>query len=206
VQIESSLTTGNEVSANTIGLAGAGNQRGVWLFQTSGNTVGGTGGVGVNNTRNVLSYNTLHGILVGANANGNTLLRNLAHNNGGTSGGHGVFVDSTVSQVRISGTETRDNSGKGINRAGSPPQPPTISGITGGSPPTLQVQVPAGANCGAGSCRVEVFTSPARDDAEGPRYLAFLDGACRRCDGQCAGARLRPLLLGDGHRSGREYV
>jgi CSLREA domain-containing protein len=177
VQIESSLTTGNEVSANTIGLAGAGNQRGVWLFQTSGNTVGGTGSVGVNNTRNVLSYNTLHGILVGANANGNTLLRNLAHNNGGTSGGHGVFVDATVSQVRISGTETRDNSGKGINRAGSPPQPPTISGITGGSPPTLQVQVPAGANCGASGCRIEVFTSPTRDDAEGPRYLAFLDGA-----------------------------
>ncbi|PMP87238.1 MAG: hypothetical protein C0183_02545, partial [Roseiflexus castenholzii] len=26
-------------------------------------------------------------------------------------------------------------------------------------------------------CRVEVFTSPTRDDAEGPRYLAFLDGA-----------------------------
>jgi CSLREA domain-containing protein len=177
VQIESLFTTGNEISANTIGLAGAGNQRGVWLFQTSGNTIGGTGGVGVNNTRNVLSYNSLHGILVGVNANGNTLLRNLAHNNGGTSGGHGVFVDSTVSQVRISGTETRDNSGKGINRAGSPPQPPTISGITGGSPPTLQVQVPSGANCGAGSCRVEVFTSPTRDDAEGPRYLAFLDGA-----------------------------
>ncbi len=173
VQIESPFTTGNEVSANTIGLAGAGNQLGVWLLRTSGNTIGGTGGVGVNNTRNVLSYNTLHGILVGANANGNTLLRNLAHNNGG----HGVFVDSTVSQVRISGTETRDNSGKGINRAGSPPQPPTITGITGGSPPTLQVQVPAGANCGAGSCRVEVFTSPTRDDAEGPRYLAFLDGA-----------------------------
>jgi CSLREA domain-containing protein len=177
IQIESTFTTGNEISANTIGLASAGNQRGVWLFQTSGNTIGGAGGVGVNNTRNVLSYNTLHGILVGASANGNTLLRNLAHNNGGTSGGHGVFVDATVSQVRISGTETRDNSGKGINRAGSPPQPPTISGITGGSPPTLQVQVPAGANCGAGSCRVEVFTSPTRDDAEGPRYLAFLDGA-----------------------------
>jgi CSLREA domain-containing protein len=176
VQIESLFTTGNEVSANTIGLAGAGNRYGVWLFQTSGNTIGGTGGVGVNNTRNVLSYNSLHGILVGANANGNTLLRNLAHNNGGTSGGHGVFVDSTVSQVRISGTETRDNSGKGINRAGSP-QPPTISGITGGSPPTLQVQVPAGANCGASGCRIEVFTSPTRDDAEGPRYLAFLDGA-----------------------------
>jgi CSLREA domain-containing protein len=177
IQIETTFTTGNEISANTIGLAGAGNQRGVWLFQTSGNTIGGTGGVGVNNTRNVLSYNTLHGILVGANANGNTLLRNLAHNNGGTSGGHGVFVDSTVSQVRISGTETRDNSGKGINREGSPPQPPTISGITGGSPPTLQVQVPAGANCGASGCRIEVFTSPTRDDAEGPRYLAFLDGA-----------------------------
>jgi CSLREA domain-containing protein len=177
IQIQSTFTTGNEVSANTIGLAGAGNQRGVWLFQTSGNTVGGTGGVGVNNTRNVLSYNSLHGILVGVDANGNTLLRNLAHNNGGTSGGHGVFVDSTVSQVRISGTETRDNSGKGINRAGSPPQPPTISGITGGSPPTLQVQVPSGANCGAGGCRIEVFTSPTRDDAEGPRYLAFLDGA-----------------------------
>jgi CSLREA domain-containing protein len=177
IQIQSTFTTGNEVSANTIGLAGAGNQRGVWLLQTSGNTIGGTGGVGVNNTRNVLSYNTLHGILVGANANGNTLLRNLAHNNGGTSGGHGVFVDSTVSQVRISGTETRDNSGKGINRAGSPPQPPTITSITGGSPPTLQVQVPAGANCGASGCRIEVFTSPTRDDAEGPRYLAFFDGA-----------------------------
>lgn len=177
VQIESSLTTGNEVSANTIGFAGAGNRYGVWLLQTSGNTIGGTGGVGVNNTRNVLSYNTLHGILVGVNANGNTLLRNLAHNNGGTSGGHGVMVDATVGQVRISGTETRENSGKGINRAGSPPPPPTISGITGGSPPTLQVQVPPGANCGAGGCRIEVFTSPTRDNAEGPRYLAFLDGA-----------------------------
>jgi CSLREA domain-containing protein len=177
IQIESTFTTGNEISANTIGLAGAGNRYGVWLLQTSGNTIGGTGGVGVNNTRNVLSYNSLHGILVGVSANGNTLLRNLAHNNGGTSGGHGVFVDSTVSQVRISGTETRDNSGKGINREGSPPQPPTISGITGGSPPTLQVQVPAGANCGASGCRIEVFTSPTRDDAEGPRYLAFLDGA-----------------------------
>lgn len=177
VQIESSLTTGNELSANTIGFPGAGNRYGVWLLQTGGNTIGGTGGVGVNNTRNVLSYNTLHGILVGANANGNTLLRNLAHSNGGTTGGHGVMVDSTVTQVRISGTETRENSGKGINRAGSPPQPPTISGITAGSPPTLQVQVPVSANCGTGGCRVEVFTSPARDDAEGPRYLAFLDGA-----------------------------
>lgn len=177
VQIESSFTTGNEVSANTIGLAGAGNRYGIWLFQTSGNTIGGSGGVGVNNTRNVLTNNSLHGILVGVNSNGNTLLRNLARNNGGTTGGHGVMVDSTVSQVRISGTETSENSGKGINRAGSPPSPPTISGITGGSPPTLQVQVPAGANCGAGGCRVEVFTSPTRDDAEGPRYLAFLDGA-----------------------------
>lgn len=177
IQIESSFTTGNEVSANTIGLAGAGNRYGVWLLQTSGNTIGGSGGVGVNNTRNVLSNNALHGILVGVNSNGNTLLRNLARNNGGTSGGHGVMVDSTVSQVRISGTETSENSGKGINRAGSAPPPPTISGITGGSPPTLQVQVPAGANCGAGGCRVEVFTSPTRDDAEGPRYLAFLDGA-----------------------------
>jgi CSLREA domain-containing protein len=177
IQIDSSFTTGNEVSANTIGLAGAGNRYGVGLFQTSGHTIGGAGGVGVNNTRNVLTNNTLHGILVGVNSNGNTLLRNLAHNNGGASGGHGVMVDSTVSQVRISGTETSENSGKGINRGGSPPQPPTISGITGGSPPTLQVQVPAGANCGAGGCRVEVFTSPTRDDAEGPRYLAFLDGA-----------------------------
>lgn len=177
IQIGSSFTTGNEVSANTIGLAGAGNRYGVWLFETSGNTIGGSGGVGVNNTRNVLTNNSLHGILVGVNSSGNTLLRNLARNNGGTSGGHGVMVDSTVSQVRISGTETSENSGKGINRAGSPPTPPTISGITGGSPPTLQVQVPASANCGAGGCRVEVFTSPTRDDAEGPRYLAFLDGA-----------------------------
>ncbi|GIW03226.1 NEW3 domain-containing protein [Roseiflexus sp.] len=177
IQIESSFTTGNEVSANTIGLAGAGNRYGVWLFQTSGHTIGGAGGVGVNTTRNIIANNTLHGVLVGVNSNGNTLLRNLARNNGGASGGHGVMVDSTVSQVRISGTETSENNGKGINRAGSPPQPPTIVGITGGSPPTLQVQVPAGANCGASGCRVEVFTSPTRDDAEGPRYLAFLDGA-----------------------------
>jgi CSLREA domain-containing protein len=177
IQIESSFTTGNEVSANTIGLAGAGNRYGVWLFQTSGHTIGGAGGVGVNATRNIIANNTLHGVLVGMNSNGNTLLRNLARNNGGASGGHGVMVDATVSQVRISGTETSENNGKGINRAGSPPQPPTIVGITGGSPPTLQVQVPAGANCGASGCRVEVFTSPTRDDAEGPRYLAFLDGA-----------------------------
>lgn len=177
IQIESSFTTGNEVSANTIGLAGAGNRIGVHLFQSSGNTIGGSGGVGVNNTRNVIAHNTLHGILVGANANGNTLLRNLSRDNGGTSGGHGVMADSTVSQVRISGTETTLNSGKGINRAGTAPPPPSISGITGGSPPTLQVQVPSGANCGAGGCRIEVFTSPTRDDAEGPRYLAFLDGA-----------------------------
>ncbi len=177
IQIESGFTTGNEVSANTIGLAGAGNRIGVHLFQSSGNTIGGSGGVGFNNTRNVIAHNTLHGIQVGANANGNTLLRNLTRNNGGTSGGHGVMVDSTVSQARISGTETSENSGKGINRAGTAPPPPSISGITGGSPPTLQVQVPSGANCGAGGCRIEVFTSPARDDAEGPRYLAFFDDA-----------------------------
>jgi len=177
VRIESTFTTGNQVSANVIGTTGAGNRQfGVWLLQgTTGNTIGGSGGVGVNDTRNVLSNNAIQGILVGVNANGNTLLRNLSRDNGGASG-HGVQVDATVSQVRISGTETGTNGGKGINRSGSAPAPPAISGITAGSPPTLQVQAPAGANCGAGGCRIEVFTSPTRDDAEGPRYLAFQDG------------------------------
>lgn len=178
IRIESAFTTGNQVSANTIGTDDAPNvQFGVWLLNgATGNTIGGSGGVGDNTTRNILSNNGLHGILVGVNAGGNTLLRNLTRENGATSGGHGVFVDATVSQVRISGTETSANDGDGISRAGTPPTPPTISGITAGSPPTLQVQAPAGANCGAGGCRIEVFTSPIRDNAEGPRYLAFLDG------------------------------
>ncbi|HEU5090412.1 MAG TPA: right-handed parallel beta-helix repeat-containing protein, partial [Roseiflexaceae bacterium] len=164
IKLESS-TTGNQVKNNAIGVGAAGqnvgnSNYGVWLLGSTGNQIGGALGT----EGNLVAYSGLYGIYAdSAGSSNNTIAGNTARNNGL----NGVFV-RIATGVKITQTQTSANGDNGIALGvggnASLAAPSNLQLTTPGGVPTL-----SGTTCAG--CVVEVFTSPTREDGEGPRYL-----------------------------------
>jgi uncharacterized membrane protein len=167
IKLENSGTTGNLIKNNSIGV-GSGGQNvgnqfyGIWILSgPTNNTIGGALG----SAGNLIAYNGINGIYFnGLGASNNTSAGNTIRNNAGD----GIRVQ-TATGVRITQTQTTGNGFAGIALPSS--------GNGGLAAPTLQpIAFPGGVPTLSGNacanCIVEVFTSPAQEDGEGPRYLA----------------------------------
>ncbi|MCS6882248.1 MAG: NEW3 domain-containing protein [Oscillochloridaceae bacterium] len=154
---------GTRASGSLASGTGIGNRReGLWLVSGLNNTV----------QNNLIAFNGsmsapfsgYHGIRV--DASNNQIVSNQMAFNGALGAGDGVRVDAATA-VRISRTTTTQSSGDGIALSGGGnggQAPPTLTGVTAGSPPVL-----TGTACP--NCTVEVFTSSVAEDREGPLFL-----------------------------------
>jgi uncharacterized membrane protein len=116
------------------------------------------------------TFTIFHGIRVsGAAASNNDIIGNTLIGNGAATG-DGVRVD-TATQITISQNKTSGNgaaAGDGIrltNNGNNNLAPPAYT-IALGPPPTI-----SGTAAGCANCTVEVFTSAALENGEGPIYL-----------------------------------
>ncbi|MFL5805964.1 MAG: beta strand repeat-containing protein [Roseiflexaceae bacterium] len=163
IEINGAGANSNQVKGNAIGVGvGGANvhnlEYGIRVLNSAtGNQIGGTAaGEG-----NVMAFNGAYGVYV-LSASNNTVAGNTLRNNGN----HGILVQGSTG-VRISRTATSANAGNGIalssgnNNLAAPIN--LLFSLPGGVP-TL-----TGNACA--NCTIEVFTSPTREDGEGPRYL-----------------------------------
>jgi uncharacterized membrane protein len=172
ITLQSTGTTGNIIKNNSIGVGASGQPVGNSLYGirllsgATNNTIGGALGT----EGNLVANNGFDGISIDSGANNNTVAGNTAQNNGV----NGVRVFGATG-IRITQTQTSSNvdpSGLGIALAGSSP----VGNNDLAAPTNLQFSSPGGTPTLSGNacngCVIEVFTSPVRDDGEGPRYLA----------------------------------
>lgn len=154
---------GTRASGSLASGTGIGNrQDGLWLISGSNNTI--QNNLIAFNGDASLSFDSYHGIRV--SASNNQIVGNQLARNGASGAGDGVRVENATG-VRISRTTTTQSSGDGIglSSGGNGGQaPPTLSGVSAGSPPVL-----TGTACA--NCTVEVFTSSVAEDREGPLFL-----------------------------------
>lgn len=162
VEIAGAGTTGNRVAGNFIGADRDGQplgnrQYGILLRAgATNNTLGGN----ATGEGNLVAHNSGDGIRIsGAGAQNNLIAGDVLASNTG----NGVVVSSATA-ITITQTETRNNGGDGIALE--------FGGNNGILPPaSLQVSGATFSGIACAGCVVEVFTSPARQDGEGPRYL-----------------------------------
>jgi uncharacterized membrane protein len=166
IKLQDTGTTGNMIKNNSIGI-GTGGQNvgnvnhGIHVTGgPTGNTIGGVLGT----EGNLVAQNGFYGIYFdGPTTGNNTVAGNTVRNNAGS----GIRVRSATG-VKITQTQTSGNGGTGIELA-------TGGNASLAAPTNLQFTTPGGVPTLTGNacanCVIEVFTSPTRDDGEGPRYL-----------------------------------
>ncbi len=184
---------GNAIGTTAGGSLNGNRLFGLWMVNASSVTIGGvnTGdtniiagnGTGVHvegtSTSNIFEKNSIHDnsshgmYFKGAGASGNTVRANSIVHNGTTASFDGIYVDG-AQRILITQTTSSNNTGNGIGLA---------SGSNANqAAPSLNTSLSAGTNgealvtgtapiCAGGSCTIELFSSTAREDGEGPRYL-----------------------------------
>lgn len=162
VEIAGAGTSANNVVGNSIGVDTNGQplgnrQYGVLLDNGStGNTIGGSNaGEG-----NLIANNAVYGIFVsGAGTNDSFVTGNTL-----TGNGFGGVDVSGATGIQISQTQTHANNGAGIKLSSG-------GNNSIAAPASLQVSGTTLSGTACANCVIEVFTSAAREDGEGPRYL-----------------------------------
>lgn len=194
--IQLNTGSGNSIRGNIVGFASNGStargntQFGIWVLNTSGNTIGGnTAGDG-----NIVGNHGRSGIFVDGTSATNSFINNTSRNNIqdgillNAAGATGALIDrnsltnngrdglriTDATGVRISRTTTSANTGNGITLQGAANAgraAPTLNATLGSGPGGVPTISGTASGCSSPGCLVEIFSSTTRDDGEGPRYL-----------------------------------
>ncbi|HEU5088085.1 MAG TPA: right-handed parallel beta-helix repeat-containing protein, partial [Roseiflexaceae bacterium] len=186
---DSSNTT---IAANSLGVAGAGNEQfGVWLLNAANTTIGGgsaaQGNTLASNGRNgIFAEGSSSGLTIGFNTVSSSVQEGIVLLGAGVSGAvlnsnnvsgnqsDGVLVDAATG-VRITRTTTNNNTGDGIrlaNGGNANRAAPTLSATLVSGPNGQPAVTGTASGCASPGCVVEIFSSATRADGEGPRFLA----------------------------------